>query len=430
MKYLILIISLFSFNSIVFSQDSISVRTEIDTFSPANYEGQYDYVFARKEPEKQFFKLGFLFGLYGGGHTEIMSYERKIAKDVSIHLSFNSIQGFGLPFGGRFFSNDFQPIDEKNQKDYNTQPQYGLAIEPRWYFNMKKGIRNGLIADNFHGSYVGLRNSLEIQKYYDFSYDNQTQVINAKEYHNYFITNELTIGTQRRILASQYLDFSIGTGVRTRFKTGFANNSKVQWLLNYRLAYGFILNKLGKKSTTSDAKCAALRCFENENSMWKIGLTNLINLLNEKQFRGTLSIAYEQKIPNTVISVENRIAFQGSIYSKSLLVEKNQDKYVLELSIMPRYYYDLKRRIAKGISANNMSGEYVGIKLDYNRTQKFNDLIIQGTGVTGVWGMQQRILKHLNFDTWIGYGAVMEKTSLESKLSHGLVFNFLLSAAF
>ena len=50
MKYLILIITLFSFNSIVFSQDSVSVKTEIDTFSPANYEGQFDYVFARKEP--------------------------------------------------------------------------------------------------------------------------------------------------------------------------------------------------------------------------------------------------------------------------------------------------------------------------------------------------------------------------------------------
>jgi hypothetical protein len=45
MKYLILTIAFFCLNTAVFSQDSIKIRTEIDTFSTPQYESDYDAFF-------------------------------------------------------------------------------------------------------------------------------------------------------------------------------------------------------------------------------------------------------------------------------------------------------------------------------------------------------------------------------------------------
>ena len=88
MKNLILIICLLNLNTIAFSQDSIKIRTEIDTFNKSNYEGQFDYVFARKEAKKYLLKSGILNAL-SGGNLELLSYEKKIHEDISLHFSVN-----------------------------------------------------------------------------------------------------------------------------------------------------------------------------------------------------------------------------------------------------------------------------------------------------------------------------------------------------
>ena len=164
--------------------------------------------------------------------------------------------------------------------------------------------------------------------------------------------------------------------------------------------------------------------------MWKFGLTNLITELNERLLAGTVAIAYEQKIPKTAFSVETSLAVNGNINKKKSFVSKNDNKYALNIGIMPRYYYDLRKRIAGGKSADNLSGDYFGAKFDYTTAQKIDDLKVQSKGVTLLWGSQQRILKRLNFDFWIGYRVASEKANKISKISRGLAFDFALQLAF
>jgi hypothetical protein len=431
MKYLTLFIALFSFNSIAFSQDSITIKTEVDTFSQANYEGQFDYVFARKEPKKQLFKTGIL-GYSVGSDVEFFAYEKKISKDMSLHFSFNTLsQGEILLGNGRLLSNRGT---EDTITVYESKPSFAFSIEPRWYFNMKKDIAKGLIANNFHGSYIGLRTSYEIEvsseKEYRYLKDSSLYVTPKDEYNTY-ISSELCIGIQRRILKYQYIDFGIGTGFRTRITTQIPTDQKrTQWIFNYRLAYGFLLNKVSK-TATNGAKCEALRCFEEERSMWKIGLNNLINEFNQRKFSGILSIAYEQKIPKTMWSVETSLAIGGNLYSKTVeSVPKYDNRYGFTIGVMPRYYHDQRRDIAKGKSADNLSGIYLGAKLTYGQTERFDNLQVQYADAALIWGWQQRLLNHLYYDLSLGYLFSRAKIKQEVSYSNGLNFNFSLGLAF
>ena len=432
MKYLFLIITLFSLNSIVFSQDSITIKTEIDTFSPANYEGQFDYVFARKEPKKQLFKSGIL-GFLAGESSDFLSYERKLNQDMSIHFSFN-MRGGGSYRNNRLLTNSFGETDTSFR---SSDAFLNIAIEPRWYFNMKKDIKKGLIANNFHGSYVSLRTSYSNESDpnfmydYKFNKDSTFTTVSGNPSRNHFISNELCFGIQRRILRFQYVDFGVGTGIRTRIKTNFpTDQKKVQWIFNYRLSYGFVFDKWSTKRKNSAARCEALHCFEEERSMWKIGLSNVINRLNQRQFSGILSAGYEQKIPNSMFSIEGNIAIAGNAHSKEVSFSKNDNKYAIRVGVMPRYYYELKKKIAQGKSADNLSGNYFALKLDYDSARKFDNLQSQSIDATLLWGSQQRILKHLFYEFWLGYDFLFEKTKLETKNSNGMALNFSLGLAF
>ena len=426
MKNLILIICLLNLNTIAFSQDSIKIRTEIDTFNKSNYEGQFDYVFARKEAKKYLLKSGILNAL-SGGNLELLSYEKKIHEDISLHFSVNMPNpsiGVNRIIGYREIDTAF----------YESAPTQILSFEPRWYFNMKRAINNGLIANNFHGNYLGLRMSYGLESRFTetrLNKDSSKTISPSKKDYNRYISSELGLGIQRRILRNRYIDFGISTGIRTRIKTEIPTDQKqTQWIFNYHLAYGYILNT-SPKGKNDAIKCEALRCFEEEKSMWKVSLSNLIHTLNERQFTGLLSIAYEQKIPNTTFSVESSMAIGGNLHSKSdEKVSKNENKYGFTIAVMPRYYYTLKQRIAKGESANNLSGKYWGIKLDYGKAQKFDNAKIQSSSASLVWGLQQRILQHLNFDWWLGYGAYAEEKQEKTNISGRLAANLALGLAF
>jgi hypothetical protein len=427
MRYLLLIISLFGFTTIAFSQDSISVRTEIDTFSQSNYEGQYDFIFARKEPQKTLLKMGIISALLGGP-CELVSFEHKLNQDISLHYGLNILTS-GTPSSSRNVQTPDNP--NKDTLAYFSSPSFGFSIEPRWYFTMRKDIKNGLVANNFHGNYLGLRTSFELEISTVPKPNTPTQIGAEKFVLNQYMSNELTFGIQRRILNRQYIDFGIGTGIKTRLRTTDADNKikSQQWLFNYRLAYGFILNKTTKVKNDA-ARCDVLRCFEEEKGMWKIGLSQLISRLNEKQFIGGLLVAYEQKIPKTSLSIEGSIGLKGQIQSKKVILLQTDDKYALNLGLLSRYYYDLKKRIARGKSANNLSGEYFGLRVDYINAASTYNLQSNAAIGTFLWGKQQRLLKHLNLDFWIGYSVESKKTKLETTQTNGLSGNFAISLAF
>ncbi len=394
MKNLIFTLSLFSFILNGFSQDSIKIRTEVDSFNKSNYEGQFDYVFARKEAKKQLFKLG---ASPNGNNTYLeFAYERKIAQDVSLNFTLSNV-GFG----------DY--IDNYGAKFTNFLK---IGVEPRWYYTMKKDIKNGLISDNLNGNYIGLRTNLN---YTDNEYGPNGQSFN--------LSSELTFGIQRRILRNQYLDLNVGAGVRHRFNkfntAGESINQNVG-LFNYRFTYGIILdNNLFKKNKNQN--CEALRCFEEEKNLWKVGL-NRIFAANPDGFETALSLANEHKINNSAWSIETKLGASTFKYASKWLGQELKSELVsANLQLMPRYYWDLNKRIARGESANNLSGKYIGLRLNYGIGQykstygnSVANLKIHSTSIVPVIGFQKRLLNHLFIDANVGYGAV--KGSMNNNL--------------
>jgi hypothetical protein len=410
MKNLILIISFLCLNTSAFSQDSISVRTEMDTFTKANYEGQFDYVFSRKELRKQLIKLG---AMANGSNSHFeLAYERKIAQYASVNIVLSNTN-----YGDKIL----------NYRS-NLSNLLKFGVEPRWYYTMKKDIKNGLISDNLNGNYVGLRTNLNYT-------DNQ----DGPENRGFNLISELTWGIQRRILRNQYLDINIGTGFIHRFNTppnAFAFGEPIKqnrWLYNYRFTYGFILdNNLFKKKTTQN--CEALRCFEEEKSLWKIGLNKVV-AANIAGVSTNLSLANEHKINNSAWSVETKLGVSAFKYKQSGL---QSESYRTDIQLMPRFYWDLNKRIAKGESANNLSGKYVGLGLNYSlgsyKTTYFdktsNSINLQTSSITPVVGFQKRFLNHLYMDANAGYAIFNKQLTPNWYKKNNLMGNFTLGLSF
>jgi hypothetical protein len=429
MKYLLLIMSLFSFMSPAFSQDSIKIRTEVDTFKQSNYEGQFDYVFARKEPKKQMFKLG---GMINQVDSYLeLAYERKLTQDFSLNLSLsNTIQGDVI----NNIASKFKIIDQ-NYVYTQLHNTVKFGIEPRWYYTMKKDIKSGLISDNLNGNYIGLRTNMDYEKHIE------------SRLNSFNVSHELTWGIQRRILSNQYIDFNMGAGFyyRSNHKTRFDEiETKDKGIFNYRFTYGFILdNHLLKKKKALN--CDALRCFEEEKSLWKIGLSNALTA-TEQSILTQLSISNESKINNSQWSVETKLSINAGTYKYSTY-KFSGDNYGLGLQITPRFYWDLNKRIAKGVSANNLSGKYLGLIINgqlgqghYISSSDFSNYNValsnKTISIIPVIGYQKRLLDHLFLDMNIGYGAtrsnayVTDKLTGKSSNSTGSYWNRSLSTNF
>jgi hypothetical protein len=407
MKNLILIISFLCLNTSAFSQDSIKIRTEIDTFTKANYEGQFDYVFARKEAKKQLFKLG---AMANGNNSYIeLAFEKKIAKDASLNFILsNTNYGDMIENFGGSFTNFLK-----------------FGIEPRWYYTMKKDIKNGLISDNLNGNYVGLRTNINYS-------DNH----NGPQSLGFNLISELTWGIQRRILRNQYIDINAGIGVNHRFNKLNADGketSQNRALFNYRFTYGFILDdNLFKKKAAPN--CEALRCFEEEKSLWKVGLNkglaaNLGGIVTD------WSIANERKINNSAWSIETKLG----IFAQQFKNDKfpTAQYFGANVELMPRFYWDLNKRIAKGESANNLSGKYVGLSMNYGmanyRTTENNKIAnyrLNSASIVPVIGFQKRLLNHLYIDANVGYGVFYKKNALGWQKKNDLFGNFAFGLSF
>jgi hypothetical protein len=406
MKNLIFILTFLGFTTSLFSQDSIQIRTEIDTFKQSNYEGQFDYVFSRKEPKKQLLKLGVM---PNGNRSYLeLAFERKIAQDVSLNIVLSNIN-----YG-----------DNINSISPSFPNLFKIGIEPRWYYTMKRDIKNGLISDNLNGNYVGLRTNLN---YTDNEIGPQGQSFN--------LITELTWGMQRRILRNQYLDFNLGTGFVHRFnkldESGVVSNQN-KWLFNYRFTYGIILdNNLFKKNKNQN--CEALRCFEEEKNLWKVGLNKVFSV-GLDGLGTNLSIANEHKINNSAWSVETKLTVSANKYDDRSFAGNS---YGANLEVMPRFYWDLNKRIAKGESANNLSGKYVGLSMNYgvgqyhwNISNVVTNYQLHTASVVPVIGFQKRLLNHLYIDANVGYGVFYKKfptgwdkkNDLSGSFSFGLSF--------
>ena len=150
-------------------------------------------------------------------------------------------------------------------------------------------------------------------------------------------------------------------------------------------------------------------------------------MITNSQVAVDIPLSFEQKIKQSSWSINTdlNLSLQNySVKSPNTFGAKyfNSSAAVV---IQPRYYYNLKKRIRKGKSANNLSGNYVALAGSQS-LYFFNSVdnpVRSYKGLSGwnntraafiTWGMQRRIFSKGFFDFQIGafYG---ERSTVHSQ---------------
>jgi hypothetical protein len=195
-----------------------------------------------------------------------------------------------------------------------------------------------------------------------------------------------------------YIDYQVGVGMD---KFNFNNNNPQTNDSHYWLHNTFTLGLAfggGKKSSTNT--CDLFNCFEEENSLWKFDFRNLYRRIPSLGYSVNINPEYERKIGQSSFSVNTSINFSYHKYN-------SLNGYGFGTAIEPRYYYNLKKRIASGKSANNLSGNYFSLKIggEYlnwdSRNTSSTPNVVQFTKFHGTnyrleprWGIQRRLFKN------------------------------------
>jgi hypothetical protein len=312
------------FNQLV-AQEVITTEVQ-DSFKTPQYEVVYDDVFLSKKETKSLFKVDFLpllnaLNEFVPGRQGLgVEFEHKIGK----HFSLNS----GL-------------FAEVGLLESNTYKPLGLIIEPRFYFNQK--------VNNLNGEYVSLKVEL-------------TKNLNEKQLLLYTNTS-LNVGTQRRVYNNWYANFHVGLNY---FHSNQENivpqfNKIISLIGDFTMGLSF-----GGGKKVNVQSCDVFNCFEEEKSLFKLDLRGLLYNINKYGFYSFPIIGFEQKL-NKSWSLNQEMRFRLFVpFSKDdEALNYGSRDFRVTYNIEPRYYYNMKKRIAEGKSANNLSGNYFSLATGY-----------------------------------------------------------------
>ncbi len=310
MKPILTIALFFLLNFPLFAQETTTTEEVQDTFKTPQYEVVYDDLFLSKKETKWLVKVDFLPYIEELNNIRLnrrlasIEFERKIGRILSINSGLNW--------------NDDSPL------------RFSASIEPRLYINQKKGVQN------LNGIY------LSCMAEYGRTFEERPVLFNHLG---------LGVGLQKRIANNWYFNYSLGyVDVGFMYKK---SRIRSDFFINNQVTFGFAIGG-GKKSKIE--MCEVFRCFEEERNLFKIDIRGLFERITKNGFSSRFTLANETKLGKSVWSINNELraqissSFKGIGYSYRFL-------FISE----PRYYLNLKKRIAQGKSANNLSGIYMGL---------------------------------------------------------------------
>lgn len=388
--------------AILFAQtDSTNtqIRTEQGAMEPQKVVNRYDEVFGLHEPTRWLFKWDAASALPALGFNP----QDVNAGGLRFDAEWKPGQAFSLNasymLGMEFILDGFDVLN------------HSFSLEPRWYFGMRKRVREGRGASNLSGNYVGLelQTLLRAGKV-------------APDARTIYRGALARIGMQRRLFRYGFFDISYGIGLRSYPLTVY-NRGRTNVFSDACVGVGLAL---ARPQTTRNAQapgyCEVLQCFREERRMLKIDLFNLFRITSSDRFAGTARVALEQKIGDSPFSVELEGQLQGWFanfeYTFSEPATHKVRNFSYGTQLQGRYYYAQKRRIATGKSGNNLSGAYLALQGDSRWGQnattvqpangnsskiKSSSALVRG-GL--LWGIQYRLFEKgfIDFNFGAGWG--------------------------
>jgi hypothetical protein len=110
------------------------------------------------------------------------------------------------------------------------------------------------------------------------------------------------------------------------------------------------------------------------------------------------------------ISLRSEIGFDGNIYYNYYYGLSDYITILPVITVEPRWYYNLEKRLAKSKNTENNSGNFISMKISYNPDWFYisnydrNFTIVNEVCLIPKWGIRRVYGKHFSFETGIGIG--------------------------
>ena len=382
--------------------DSLRYSQENGTLEKQEFVSASDYVFMTRQEAKWLLKANYGAMLSGRSILGDFEYNLEVGGEIKLSPSFslNALVGYN------------------HKSEQMIRGFWYAQIEPRWYYNMARRIAQGKNANNFSGNYLAFKLTQFAAQNYQKS--DRTVVIPEQRM-------MLTYGIQRRVLNHGFFDFSFNVGWQRdtdhtpvyvqneqyRYSLlGWNNNALNGFAARSEVRFGLAFG--GQKRKAIASSCDIFKCFDEENSLLKLDMTKLFYVA-PNNVNLSLSMAYEKKINKSAWSFNQELRtdytyrFERGYIPHGIFQAEGNNlsvRYVLE----PRYYYNLKKRIVQGKSANNLSGNYVALHSSNELTHSFLTFSPENahyktqfiTAVGAVWGMQRRLFTNGFVDAKVG----------------------------
>lgn len=383
----------------------VSISQETGILEKSEIIDNSQYVLKRQEPINQLFKL------------QVGSTPTDYSRGGTIE--FNVTAGYERKFGKAFSVNallDFWTVDEGRNKS-----AFSAIIQPRLYLNQN--------VSNLSGAYLGLKFQQNLTgTVYDS--DIYTKSFNQRV--------GLTWGIQNRFLNTGLIDIGITAGFETntltqpiwaktgqgyydsKFTGNYSETKNTEWFIRSeaRIGIGFSNSSNKYKATT----CDVFRCFEAQKSWLKIDFTRMF-YVSENKKDVNLGLDYEFKIGQSAWSINQAVRIQYRSYSGIYTMFNSSGISATPYSVgpylsgsysfEPRYYYNLRKRIAFGKSANNLSANYVSLLNGFNFYENEGDWRGSKRHTGLVYGVQRRLVKNGFFDVNAGIAKVHDGTFVD-----------------
>jgi hypothetical protein len=414
-KYICLI--LVAFQSSGYAQDTTKVfyTQEIDTLIKQRFIDRYENVFMTKEPTRHMFKLGVgQSSLSPSIYTsQVFLMNHEVGYEYKISKSFSAGVNASLD-GSFYFSPSFLGTVSGNV--------YG-----RWYYDMKRRIKDGRSANNFSGNFVGIVAEKRLM-YLPYKLPvNKTGI---------------EFGMQRRFLNHGRLELAMGayyqkskavTYNQPVFYGETAENPRtinassdimIATRSSLSMAFG------DWKSTDNGSQCEILKCDQSVTQQWKVMWPSLG--IGTKFVQATFGAGYERKLKQSPFSLNAQ--FVADYYSGSQSYVVNSEYYArrnfeTNTSLQLRYYYLQKRKIRTGRGGNNLSGIYIGPQIDYYTSKSRSGSNLEsnkhdiGFGLT--FGFQKTLFNNFYIDVNASGGwEIFSAKDFRSNLRVGFGFRF------
>jgi len=398
------------------AQDSTSISFSEetgDTLIKQRFIDRYENVFMTKVPTRQMFKIGYSSSDFRGTGFQL-GYEYKILPALSVEAALylqTSPYNWGILFQNR------------------VNPTLWAQIRGRWYYDMKKRMRNELSANNFSGRYIGVY------------FDHVTNLVGEAAYNKRSNRLGLLFGFQSRFFNRGYVDFAVGLFNRETWM-GYTPTSthhffkKEDFVLATQPTIGIAFGDWKRAAQTP--ACDVLLCDERIQGQWKLRLPDAV--IGWTIQRAETGLAYERKIGSSPFSVEAGLTswarrFYTRHYDKSF-------NYYATGQLELRYYFLQKTQIRRGLAGNNFSGPYGGVAASYtfsgyhykdrfrDQTGRVNDWESRTANIQASVGYQQRFFGRLYLDASVYYSKVIHYSfdrlhrpyGLSSRVSIGFTF--------